>query len=219
MSVQSEMEKLTGVKPGRREDHQAYAERIVKALDDVSDSKYDKLSQPAQDWAEEATTAFNDKADYPDFPDDDESEDEPDEEAESEEEAEDEDEPAEDEDDETETEDEDMPETQTEDAPRKRRGGPPPKKAASTKNGSAGKSTKADKSAKSGGRAAKAGGALTYVRELLCKNPDITVEDLEAKVKAKGHAVSKQTLHTTRSGFRQDVRILQELGMLKRHLL
>lgn len=224
-SVREELEELTGITQNRREGDDAFAERIVKALDDVPDKKYNKLSKAAQGWAEEATQAYNDKEDYPAFPeaeDEDEPEDTEEAEPETEDADEDEGEPEDDGEPATdEPEDDDMPATHTDDdeAPRQRkRAGSPAKKTAvkSSKSDGDGKSKT---SAKIGGKAAKAGGALTYVRELLVKNPDITVADLTEKVKAKGHAVSTQTLHTTRSGFRQDIRVLQDAGLLKRKLV
>lgn len=236
MSVEKELQELTGVTQNRREADQAYLERVVKALNDVSDSKYNKLSKAAQTWAEEATEAYNTKDDISAFPeaeeddeaeaeapssrrsrsrrsdDDDESDDEATESEDDEsEDAEDDGEQPEDD----EPEDDDMPATRTDEdeAPRKRAGA----KAASTRKAApAAKTGKTD--GKSGG-GAKAGGGLTYVRELLVKNPDITVADLAEKVKAKGHTVSTQTLHTTRSGFRQDLRVLQDAGLLKRKLV
>lgn len=229
MTVEKELQELTGVKQNRREDDQAYLERIVKALDDVSDSKYNKLSKDAQAWAEEATEAFNAKDDIPAFPEAEDGEDEEeaprsrrtargrpadDDEAEADTQTEDESE-SEDES-EDQPEDDDMPATRTDEddeAPRKRGGAKAPARKAAAP--AAGKSSK---SAKNGG-AAKAGGGLTYVRELLVKNPDITVPDLAEKVKAKGFTVSTQTLHTTRSGFRQDLRVLQDAGLLKRKLV
>lgn len=216
MDVEGELQSLTGVKPNRRESDQGYMERIVKALDDVPDKKYNKLSKAAQDWAEEATQAYNSKEDYPAFPEaeEDEPADEPDQE-----------EAAADEPDEEaggpetdEPEDDEMPTTHTDEDETPRRGSrraapPPPKKAA-------GKTTnKATTKGKDTAAAAKAGGCLTYARMLMVKHPDISTADLAEKVKAKGFAVSIQTLHTTRSGFRQDIRALQEAGLLKRKLV
>lgn len=62
-------------------------------------------------------------------------------------------------------------------------------------------------------------GGLTFVRGLLAKNPDISVDDLATKCEDKGFQVSRMTLSTTRSGFRQDVKALQEQGLLKRTLI
>lgn len=229
MSVQSEIERLTGVKQKNREDGQTYLVRVVKALDDLSDKQYNKLSKAAQDWAEEATQLHNNTDDeLPDFPDEEEA-DEDDTEDEAEEDAEPEDEsdeePAEDDDEETEdpetdedqTEDEDMPATQEaeDETPRRRTAAK-----ASTKKAKPGNTSKpAQKANHKAASSGKAGGGLTYVRELLCKDPDMAVADLATKVKAKGFVVSTQTLHTTRSGFRQDLRVLQQAGLLKRSLI
>lgn len=228
MSVRAELEALTGLTPNRRESDQAFAERIVKALDDVPDKKYNKLSDAAQEWAEEATQAYNDKDEYPAFPeaeDVDESEDTN--EAEADTENAEEDDAGEPEDDgenpTDEPEDNDMPATHTDDdeAPRRRnRASAPARKNATAKSGkSDGESRGGKATGAKAGRAPKAGGGLTYVRELLVKNPDIAVPELAEKVKAKGFTVSNQTLHTTRSGFRQDLRVIQEAGLLKRKLV
>lgn len=227
MSVEKELQGLTGVKQNRRETDQAYFERIVKALNDVSESKYNKLSKAAQNWAEDATTAYNDREEISAFPEaeDDEPEAEArprrgrsnrdeDEEAPQEEEAESE---SAGEPDDQQPEEDDMPTTRTDEdedeAPPRKRGSakaPPARKTAPAATG---------KTGKTGGGGAKPGGGLIYVRELLVRNPDITVPDLAEKVKAKGFVVSTQTLHTTRSGFRQDLRVLQDAGLLKRKLV
>jgi hypothetical protein len=215
MSIEKELQELSGVKQNRREEVQSYLERIVKALNDVSDSKYNKLSKAAQDWAEEATEAYNNKDEIPLFPeedsaDDDEAETDAGSEDDTAKDAGDDGEPEEDQ-----PEDDDMPATRTDDeneAPRKRDGKVPVRKVASKAE------SKKDGGNKTG-TTAKAGGGLTYVRELLVKDPDITVPALAEKVKVKGFAVSTQTLHTTRSGFRQDLRVLQEAGLLKRKLV
>lgn len=228
-SIEKELQELTGVTQNRREGDQAYLERIVKALNDVSDNKYNKLSKDAQTWAEEATEAYNDKDEIAAFPEAAEDEDEPEEEArprraargrhdEAETETESEDEPEDADDDENQPEDDDMPATRTDDDEASRKRGAKTAPARKTAP-AASKSKTAAKDGKERTASPKAGGGLTYVRELLVKNPDITVPDLAEKVKAKGFAVSTQTLHTTRSGFRQDLRVLQDAGLLKRKLV
>lgn len=219
MSVRTEVERATGVEQGRRESVTEYLKRVVKALDDLPEKSYNKLSKDAQDWAEEATQAFNaDPNDVPDFPEED-QDDEPkghtrrtardeDEEVEEAQSEEDDAEP----DETTETEDEDM-ETQTNETPRRgasRKAPPPSKKVAA-------KVAPTKKAVNRGD--GKSGGALMLARSLLCRNPDMNVADLADKVKAKGFTVSTQTLHTMRSGFRQDVRALQAAGLLKRSLI
>lgn len=216
MSVQMELERLTSVKRKGKEADQDFMIRIVKALNDVPDKQYNKLSDEAQKWAEDATKAFNDEGELPDFPAEDEEETDADE-SEAEEETEAEDEPEEESEEEgdepEEPEDDEMPATQETES-RGRKVVAPPKKARSSKTSRA-----PAKINQAGAKAGKAGSALTYVRQLLIKNADMSVDDLAEKVKAKGFAVSKQTLHTTRSGFRRDIRFLQEAGLLKKDMI
>lgn len=192
IAIQVELEQLTGIRQNRLEQEQEYLTRIIEALDDVPSKKYESLSKDAKAWAALAAEAYNDSLTIPPLSS-------PPEDGKTEEE-------------------EDVPEEKTEVKEVKR----PRRLAASPTAKSETKTT--TKAIKESGRGAESeregkGGGLIYVRKILCQNPDISVADLAEKVKAKGFSVSVQTLHTTRSGFRQDLRTLQEAGLLRKKMI
>lgn len=187
--IQVELEQLTGIRRNRLEQEQEYLIRIIEALDDVPSKKYESLSKDAKDWACEAAKAYNGGLTIPSLSS-------PPEDGKTEEE-------------------EVVPEEKTEVKEVKR---PRRQAAAALPAKSETKATKA-RDRDTGLEREGKGGGLVYVRKVLCQNPDISVVDLAEKVKAKGFSVSVQTLHTTRSGFRQDLRTLQEAGLLRKKMI
>lgn len=67
--IRDELMKAGDVAAKRGEDHNDLGRRIVLAVQDLSDKDWNKLSEPAQDWFNEAATAYNEKKDIPPFPD------------------------------------------------------------------------------------------------------------------------------------------------------
>lgn len=67
--IRDELMKAGDVSAKRGEDHNDLGRRIVLAVQDLSDKDWNKLSEPAQDWFNEAATAYNEKKDIPPFPD------------------------------------------------------------------------------------------------------------------------------------------------------
>lgn len=48
--VEQELQKVTGVKPEKKEDHMAYVKRVFEATNDLDDQAWDKLSESTQAW-------------------------------------------------------------------------------------------------------------------------------------------------------------------------
>lgn len=67
--IQNELQAATKVTMKRGESFQDYAKRLVLAVQDLSDKEWDALSEPAQDWFNDAGDAINAKQDVKDFPD------------------------------------------------------------------------------------------------------------------------------------------------------
>jgi len=67
MSIQEELEKVTGVKKGRHSD-QEHAQNLVDKISELNDNDWAKLSKGAQAWFNEAVDALNDNHDAPAFP-------------------------------------------------------------------------------------------------------------------------------------------------------
>lgn len=68
--IQKELVEATELPTKRGEDRQEFLARLVKAVPDLSDAEWEKLSKKAQDWFNDAADAKNAKAKtLPDFPD------------------------------------------------------------------------------------------------------------------------------------------------------
>ena len=68
--IQKELVEATELATKRGEDRQDFLARLVKAVPDLSDAEWEKLSKKAQDWFNDAADAKNAKAKtLPDFPD------------------------------------------------------------------------------------------------------------------------------------------------------
>ena len=69
MSIESEYQEVTGVKPRTKENRQKYLGRIVKAVEELDETDWEKLSEKAQTWFKPALKADESGEDIPDFPD------------------------------------------------------------------------------------------------------------------------------------------------------
>ena len=69
--IQEELAKASKCAPdaGEKITNQDYLAALVKAVGKVDDDVWDGLSDPAQDWFNDATDAFNKKKQIPEFPD------------------------------------------------------------------------------------------------------------------------------------------------------
>ena len=68
--IQAELIKVSDLGTKRGEDRQAFLERVLRAVNDLSDKDFDGLSKGAKEWANTAADAKNSKAKtLPDFPD------------------------------------------------------------------------------------------------------------------------------------------------------
>lgn len=249
MNIQSELTAATKLKPKKGEDEDDFRQRLVEAVSDLDDSKYAKLSKATKSWADSAIEAFNDSGKVPAFDDEDEDEevddeaevdeDEDDEPAKSKkaksaakkkkvaakddedvEEEEDEDgDVKEDDEAETEEDDDDM-QTQTETGGGRRRTVKTKAKGAASKKAAA-SNGKAKKKVVATGRkdGAKTGGGQTKLKQILARDPDMSIDELETRLKKQGHEMSRMTLSTQRSGFRHTVKVLQDAGLLKKTLI
>jgi len=66
MSIKKELIKATKVKQGDA-DEQEFLSKLVKSISALSDDAWDKLSEEAQGWFNEAATAWNDEEDITGF--------------------------------------------------------------------------------------------------------------------------------------------------------
>jgi hypothetical protein len=70
LSIQSILEKVTGISKKSKEGTQRYLKRLAVAVDDkVSDRQFNKLPEKVQDWVNGAIDAIAAETDIPVFPD------------------------------------------------------------------------------------------------------------------------------------------------------
>lgn len=69
MSIETELQEITGVKPRNKEARQKYLGRVVKAVEELDEANWAKLSEAAQAWYKGALKADESGEDIPDFPD------------------------------------------------------------------------------------------------------------------------------------------------------
>lgn len=69
MSIATECEEVTGLKPRAKEGRQKFLGRLVKAIEDLEEADWAKLSDDAQGWYKKALKADETGEDIPDFPD------------------------------------------------------------------------------------------------------------------------------------------------------
>lgn len=66
-TVEAELREITGIKPKSKEGRQAYLQRLHKGLQDITDQKWEKMSEDAQVWANQASAAEDKGKEFPDF--------------------------------------------------------------------------------------------------------------------------------------------------------
>lgn len=70
--IQAELQKVTGINPADDQSivDQAYMKKIVKAASkDIPEKDWDKLSEEAKDWVNDAVDKLNEREDIPNYPD------------------------------------------------------------------------------------------------------------------------------------------------------
>ena len=234
--IESELQKVSKIKPKSGEERPAYIIRLVEVVQEKvekDEEVWDSLSEEAQNFINAVSTAANDKEDTPDFPAD-KAEAPDEEEADGEDEAEEEEdgEEAEDDDAETETDDEEekKPVTKKKATPKKEaKKEATPKKAAAkeaapkdekkkkpTTKAATEKKPTAEKPAKEKKVAVKTrSGAQQMIKKLILKQPAITVEQLLEKLDKAGHKPSRLAVSSIRSGFRDSIRVIKDAGYLE----
>jgi hypothetical protein len=70
--IELELQEVSEVKQKKKEDRQDYLIRLMRAVADVPDDIWGSLSKDAQDWNNDAATAFKEDRDIDDFPEEDE---------------------------------------------------------------------------------------------------------------------------------------------------
>lgn len=226
VSVEKEVLKASGEEPqGKKEDRKEYLMRVIRAANDIAEDVWEEVSEGAQDWLESAINAVNKKKSPPDFPG---------EEAEDDEDAkparpkltvdEDEDEapakkPAKDDD-----EDEDAPPAKKpgkkpvdddEDAPAPKPKKPvvdddedaPPAKKPALAPAKPVELTAEEKAARKA--------AIAYVRRLLVKNRERTLEDVAALLEKKEHELAPKLLKIYFDDTLAVLNLAAELGYLR----
>lgn len=214
MSIETELQEITGVTKKKREERAAYLERLVQAALDVAQDQWESLSEAAQLWVNAGIKLLNANQSVEDF------EPEPEEEPAAEEEpappprrerpvtAKKKEEPAE------EAEEEPAPKRPSKPAP-KAASKPAPK--AAPRKAAASKSDKGKKPAAKTSNGGKS--AQVVIRELVLADPKITPSELGTKLEELDYNVSPSTITTTKAGFIQSIRVLQEGGLLKRRIV
>lgn len=212
--IELELQEVSEVSQKKREDRQTYLTRLMREVSKIPDDIWGSLSKDAQDWNNDAATAFKDGRDIDDFSEEDE---EPVEEETSVEAQEDDEEPA---DEGTALVEADVGpsdtwskqteelglEPQAEEQPVVKRGPGRPRK---------------DESASQPAMVTKVRGKNTSachkIKRMVVKKPWISVDEITAKLKAEGLKVTPVTIATLRSSVRDTLRVLNEenLGEFK----
>lgn len=232
MSLETELVTVTKVKAKKGEERQAFLGRLaVAATDKISEEEWEKLSDAAQEWANDAVKAQNRNADIPEFPTEEgeagtntgaegDEEEQPEAEAQA-------------------------PATKAAAKAAKK----PSNKAAAPKAakpkpdaapepasgdeeeegqadapepqkpvGKAAKPAKEPKAAKAAkpvtDSAPPAAGSMTYLKEQLIRDPAISTKDLYAKLQGQGFKTSEVCVGTWRSYFRHSMKVLKAAGLL-----
>jgi len=209
-AIETELLKVTKLKAEKGEDRQDFLERLVEAMQDISDDKWEKVSKPAQDWSNKAAKAVVAKKEIPEFAapeEDEEDEDEAPAKKKSKAAAKDEEDEEEDEEDEKpakgkkkstkKAKDEDEEEDEEDEPPAKK------KKGAATAGKSAGVKSQRDE------------GVKAKIKRLILAKPQITVDDLVEKLGKGGAKVSKVTVANVRAEFRHTIRVLNAEGLVE----
>lgn len=77
MSIESQVQEVTGVNPRSKESRQKYLGRVVKAIEGLEETDWAKLSDDAQHWYKGALKADENGEEIPDFSDANQAEEEP----------------------------------------------------------------------------------------------------------------------------------------------
>ena len=193
MSVKNQILKATGLERNEGEDEQAFLTRVVKAIDKLDDATWEALPGAAQKWGQAALGAVNENKPIPRFPpagkDEGEGNDSEEEESVSEE-----------------------PKAKAKakakaEAPKAKAKAEAPKAKAKAK-------AEAPKKKEKGPRGPETG-VKVEIKKLLFKTPDMSAEDVAAKLKAKGMKAADATVAAVRAEFRHTLRVLVDLGALK----
>lgn len=212
--IEKELQEAVDFEAQKGEKRQPYLKRLIEAVDELSDTEFGRLSKEAQVWAEAAAKASLASESISDF--------EPDE---------DEDEPSEDETEASEGESEGEPEEKAAKPPRGSNGTKHVKKSKKVPDKVAAKPAKTAKGATKPAKATKdkparaaqarprgslPTGRNKYVQEVLCNDPNASIEDIVKVLEKKGVPVpSRITISTSRSSFRSALETLNRKGMLK----
>jgi hypothetical protein len=224
--IEAEVLEAVGDKHARKDGEAAakYRARLIRALQELKDSEWNKMAQETQDWANAGVEAIGKKKEVPDFSDapasDDADEDEDEKPAkkskggksskksakaaddEEEEEEEESDEEESEDDAEEEEEEEESDEDEDEKPAKKSKGGKSSKKSA--------------KAAPEKKAAVKKGdGAIMVFRKILCKHPKYDRAKALEALSAKGHELADGTARQVFFNTRNTISALEELGMLE----
>lgn len=237
--AEMELREVTGVKSKKGEDRQNFLARLLQKSQDLENDAWEDLTEAAQRWVNEATKADNDDSEIPDF-------DALDEDGEDEEEGEDKkstkkagtkkkgkanDEDEEDDggksskrkrsrsdDDEGEEDSSSGDEEDGDEEDNEEEEAMASKKAAAKKGGKAKTKEKEATKTKSAPKSAKGASMRRTLKQIVVKNPKITVDDLVEKLEDKGFKPSKVTVGSIRADTRDTMTILVDAGMLDANL-
>lgn len=67
MSIEAELRSVTRENESNAKNRTDYLVRVAKAIGELPDSKYNKLSKSARDWADDASKALNNRKRLPEF--------------------------------------------------------------------------------------------------------------------------------------------------------
>ena len=224
-TVEDELVKFTKVKRRNTEKKQTYLARVVKKVTELDDDVWEQMSEAAQEWSNAASVAFNKKKDIPEFPVDE----EPEEGEEDVDDVDDESDDPEDEDDDDEEEEVKPKKTskasKSTTATKGSAKSTPSKKDTESKTSSKPKVSakkepkKAPKkeSAKTTEGGKPRGGGVA-IKEIMVRDPHISIEDLTAELHANSFSLTEFTIASIRSEFRQTLKVLNNLGVLSDEL-
>lgn len=197
MTVFEELCASAALKPPKDPNDQVFLAKLWKSIDGLDDEEWKELSQGAQKWANAAANAKKADKDFPKVPDAPKPESAADEEA---------------------GEDESGDAPVAKKATAKKAAAPAAKKAAAApaKKAAAAPAKKAAapaaaKKAANGEKPKKS--MLRAAREIICKAPHLTVEDIIGKLEGQGYEAAPVTIGTIRSDTRNTLKIAQELGV------
>lgn len=198
MNIETELQKVTKVKPKADEPRQEYLVRMVKAL--PINETWDDLPLEVQTWANKMIAADNADKDIPDFPEDESAS--------------------------SNSKDTSMETTTGSNgaAPRKKKAAAkadaaPKKKAAAGKapaKAAPPKKVAAKKEPKErAARSPREDGVKYRIKKMLVKKPDMSAEDIITQLKKDGDKPSKFTVGAIRSEFRHTLQVLRDLNWPK----